>query len=227
MKSILSKNSFNQFSVIKLTGQSCKIELFRDSLKEFIPGRYIRFKRTDKDLTNNFDLKMTCIDGCIKYLNDKRHGFAKVDIKTELPSLPYKITGYTHKNDETTLIEVFDTEGRVGFISRNITDLTLKLYLKDVEDKEKYNYIIPFKKQDFRYIEKDEILEETNGKISQNFTDDIIEYEVRFFVWSVPENIGFKVLPIYREYESLYIGEEKFISYENESWINNFFDGLK
>lgn len=227
MKSILSKNSFNQFSVIKLTGQSCKIELFRDSLKEFIPGRYIKFKRSDKDLSNNFDLKMTCIDGCIKYINDKRHGFAKIDIKTEVPSLPYKITGYTHKNDEKTLIESFDTKGNVGFISRNITDLTLKLYLKDIEDKEKYNYIIHFKKQNFRYIEKDEIIEETGGKVIQKFTDDIIEYEVRFFVWSVPENIGFKVLPIYREDEGLYIGEEKFISYENESWINNFFDGLK
>nr|WP_317357719.1 molecular chaperone [uncultured Tyzzerella sp.] len=227
MKSILSKNSFNKFSVIKLTGQSCKIELFRDSLKEFIPGRYIQFKRTNKDISDNFDLKMTCIDGCIKYLNHKRQGFAKIDITTELPSLPYKITGYTHKNEEKTLIEPFDTEGKVGMISRNITDLTLKLYLKDIEDKEKYNYIIPFKKQDFRYIEKDEILEETNGKVIQKLTDDIIEFEVRFFVWSIPENIGFKVLPIYRENEELYIGEEKFISYENENWMNNFFDGLK
>lgn len=227
MRSIFSKNSFNQFSVIKLTGQSCKIELFRDSLKEFIPGRYIQFKRTNKDLSNNFDLKMTCIDGCIKYLNHKRHGFAKVNITTELPSLPYKITGYTHKNEEKTLIEPFDTEGNVGMISRNITDLTLKLYLKDMENIEKYNYVIPFKKQDFRYIEKDEILEATNGKILQKLTDDIIEFEVRFFVWSIPENIGFKVLPIYREDENLYIGEEKFITYENENWMNNFFDGLK
>ena len=170
---------------------------------------------------------MTCIDGCIKYLNHKRHGFAKVNITTELPSLPYKITGYTHKNEEKTLIEPFDTEGNVGMISRNITDLTLKLYLKDMENIEKYNYVIPFKKQDFRYIEKDEILEATNGKILQKLTDDIIEFEVRFFVWSIPENIGFKVLPIYREDENLYIGEEKFITYENENWMNNFFDGLK
>ena len=30
-----------------------------------------------------------------------------------------------------------------------------------------------------------------------------------------------------REKENLYIGIEKFVNYENESWINNFFDGLK
>ena len=217
----------NKFSIIKLTGQSCKIELFRDSLKEYIPGRYIQFKRTDKDISNNFDLKMTCIDGCIKYLYDKRHGLAKVELKTEVPALPYQIVGYTHRDMEVELIKPFDKDGEVRSISRNITDLTLKLYLKDVENNEKYSYTIPFKKQNFKYIEKDEILNETNGKVKQSLTDDIVEYEVRFFVWSEPENIGFKVVPIYREKENLYIGLEKFINYENESWINNFFDGLK
>ncbi|WP_250277265.1 acetate and sugar kinases/Hsc70/actin family protein [[Clostridium] colinum] len=227
MNTVLSKNKFTDFSVIKLTGQSCKIELFRDSLKEFIPGKYIQFKRTDRDLTNNFELKMTCIDGCVKYLYDKRYGLVKINMETEVPSLPYKITGYTHKNEEITLIKAFDKECNVGMLSRNITDLTLKLYLKDIEDNEKYSYIIQFKKQDFRYIQKEDIIEETKGKITQRLTDDIIEYEVRFFVWSIPEDIGFKVLPIYRENENLYIGIEKFVSYENENWINNFFDGLK
>ena len=217
----------NKFEVIKLTGQSCKIELFRDSLKEFIPGRFIQFKRIDKDISNNFDLKMTCIDGCIKYLYDKRHGFAKVELETKVPALPYQIVGYTHKNTEVELIKAFDIKGEVRSLSRNITDLTLKLYLKDVENNEKYSYTIPFKKQDFKYIEKEQILNVTNGKIRQSLTDDIVEYEVRFFVWSEPENIAFKVVPIYRENENLYIGVEKFVNYENESWINNFFDGLK
>ncbi|MDE6357171.1 MAG: molecular chaperone, partial [Eubacteriales bacterium] len=167
------------------------------------------------------------IDGSIKYLNDKRYGFANVEISTEIPSLPYKITGFTHKKEEITLIKPFDTQGEVGIISRNMTDLTLKLKLKDLEDKEKYNFTIPFKKQEFRKIDKNDIYEETNRKIEQKLTDDIVDYEVRFFVWSVPEKIGFKVLAIYRENEDLHIGEEKFINYENESWLNNFFDGLK
>ncbi len=217
----------NKFSIIKLTGQSCKIELFRDSLKEYIPGRYIQFKRTDKDISNNFDLKMTCVDGCIKYLYDKKYGLAKVELKTEVPALPYQIVGYTHRNTELELIKPFDKDGEVRSISRNITDLTLKLYLKDTENNKKYSYTIAFKKQDFKYIEKDEILNITNGKIKQNLTDDIVESEVRFFVWSEPENIGFKVVPIYREKETLYIGLEKFVNYENETWINNFFDGFK
>lgn len=205
----------NKFEVIKLTGQSCKIELFRDSLKEFIPGRFIQFKRVDKDISNNFDLKMTCIDGCIKYLYDKRHGFVKVELETKVPALPYQIVGYTHKNTEVELIRAFDVNGEVRSLSRNITDLTLKLYLKDVENNEKYSYTILFKKQDFKYIEKEQILNATNGKIRQSLTDDIVEYEVRFFVWSEPENIAFKVVPIYRENENLYIGVEKFVNYEN------------
>ena len=170
---------------------------------------------------------MSCIDGSLKYLKDKKYGLAKVELKTEIPALPYKITGFTHKNQEVTLIEPFDINGNVGMISRNMTDLTLNLKLKDLENREKYNFTIPFKKQEFRSIDKNDIYEKTNRKIEQKFTDDIVDHEVRFFIWSVPEWIGFKVLPIYRENEELYIGEEKFFDYENESWLNNFFDGLK
>lgn len=59
-----------EYSIIKLTGQSCKIDIFRDALKEFVPGRTIQFKRRSGDLTKDFELKMTCVDGALKYLKD-------------------------------------------------------------------------------------------------------------------------------------------------------------
>lgn len=45
-----------EYSIIKLTGQSCKIDIFRDTLKEFVPGETIKFKRKSGDLTDDFEL---------------------------------------------------------------------------------------------------------------------------------------------------------------------------
>ncbi len=40
------------------TGQSCKVELFR----EFIAGKMIQFKRKAGDITGDYELKMDCVD---------------------------------------------------------------------------------------------------------------------------------------------------------------------
>ena len=37
------------YSIIKLTGQSCRIDIFKEALKEFVPGRSIEFKQRKED----------------------------------------------------------------------------------------------------------------------------------------------------------------------------------
>lgn len=36
------------YSIIKLTGQSCRIDVFREALKEFVPGRSIEFRQRQR-----------------------------------------------------------------------------------------------------------------------------------------------------------------------------------
>lgn len=60
MEHMYEDGELEDYSIIKLTGQSCKIDIFRDALKEFVPGKTIQFKRRSSDLTINFELKMTC-----------------------------------------------------------------------------------------------------------------------------------------------------------------------
>ncbi len=121
------------YSLIKLTGQSCKIDLFREALKEFVPGRTIQFGRKGRDLRRESELKMTCVDGAVNYLKDKKYGFADVNIVSREPALPYRITAYTHYGEEVMLIHCLKRNIPSGMISRNMEDLTLKLYLKDLE----------------------------------------------------------------------------------------------
>lgn len=216
-----------EYSIIKLTGQSCKISMFRDALKEFVPGRTIQFKRRSGDLTRDFELKMTCVDGALKYLKDKKYGFADITIHTAEPALPYRITAFTHSGEEVVLIHRLKRNSPSGMISRNMEDLTLKLYLKDMEGRERYQFTCYSSLADFKEKEYEEIQEQYGEHILQADTDDIIEQEVKFFVWARTMDWAFSVVPVYRKDGKLYLGKEEEFYFENDGWVQNFFDGLK
>jgi len=227
MEKMYEEDALEEYSIIKLTGQSCKIGIFRDALKEYVPGKTIQFKRRDGDRTKDFELKMTCVDGALKYLKDKRYGFADINIRTREPALPYCITAKTHNGEEVVLIHCLKRESASGMISRNMEDLTLKLCLKDMEGTERYQYTCESSLTDFREAEYEEIRELYGKHIPQADTDDIVENEVKFFVWAAPMEWAFRVVPIYRGGEKLYLGRGEEFYFENEGWVRNFFDGMK
>src|SRR5262249_22561410 len=55
-----------QYRILKLTGQSCRIDVFREALKEFVPGRSIEFKQRTEDAGKVPDLKLSCLRGAIR-----------------------------------------------------------------------------------------------------------------------------------------------------------------
>lgn len=227
MDEMYEAGELDAYTMIKLTGQSCKIDIFRDALKEFVPGKTIKFKRKSGDLSDDFELKMTCIDGALKYLKDKKYGFADVTVKSRAPQLPYIITAYTHTGKEIVLIHGLKKGKTKGNISRNMDDLTLKLYLKDMDEKIRYNFTYSCTLGEFKPIKYEEIMEIYQKNIPQDETDAIIDREVKFFVWTQPLRWGFLVVPVYRKAEILMLGKEQFFSFENDAWVQNFFDGTK
>lgn len=227
MERMYEEDVLEEYSIIKLTGQSCKIDIFRSALKEFVPGKTIQFKRRSGDLSRDFELKMTCVDGALKYLRDKKYGFADISIQTEEPALPYRITAYTHSGEEVVLIHRLKRNSPSGMISRNMEDLTLKLYLKDLDGKERYQYTCYSSLNDFKEKEYREIQETYGNHIRQADTDDIVEQEVKFFIWARPMDWAFSVVPVYRKDKKLYLGNEQEYYFENDGWVQNFFDGMK
>lgn len=79
----------------KLSGQSCRINLFHDLLKEFIPGRYLRYngnkKDGQKDKNQESQLKLDCIEGSIRYIRDKEEGRFEPVIRTQSSQLFYSV----------------------------------------------------------------------------------------------------------------------------------------
>ncbi|MBR1728030.1 MAG: molecular chaperone, partial [Selenomonadaceae bacterium] len=222
---LYESGELEEFNLIKLSGQSCKIDLFRTALKEFVPGKLIKSKPKMNDLNKN-ELKMSCIDGTLKYLRDKKFGYADIQIKNRLPNLPYILTGFTHTGEEVTLINSAQSKSG-GCLSRNIEDLTLTLYLKDNEFNLRQEVIYSCELDEFEQKTQEEIEEIYSDKIQQSETDTIVNREVKFFIWTEPLDWSFVVVPVYRNDEQLYIGKEEIFNFEDEQWIKNFFDGLK
>ena len=221
---LYKENQLSRFSIVKLTGQSCRISLFRDSLKEYVPGTLIR--QSPAAATDQYQLKLDCLEGAIRYLRDKNLGLAKVNIRYERPALPYILTALTHSGEDVTLIHSLDP-GRVsGAVSRYITASEVELTLRDTAGVEKFRFHISCDPAHFVKVTYQDIEDKYGAHIPQGETDAIGNGEIRYFVWADAGQWGFSLVPVSRRDEDLYLGPQQMRSFENESWMVNFFDGL-
>ena len=168
-----------------------------------------------------------CLNGAVKYLKDKKYGYADIEISNEQPAFPYLVTAVTHTGEERTLIHSLNRTKTWGYIARNMTDLTLQLYLKDTNHRIRHKYNCSFDSSQFQIVEAEDIVEKYGGTIAQDDVDSIVNKELRSFVLADEERWGFLVIPILRKEERLMAGPEQFFLFETESWMTNFFDGTK
>lgn len=224
LEKLYDNDELYDYSFIKLTGQSCRVDIFKDALKEFIPGRIIEVNKSKKEAKEEYELKLACLKGSLKYLYARNFGYADINIESKTPTLPYVLTAYTHTGEQKTLIK--GREINRGFISRFMDRILLKLYLKDSNDNVKYEYNYQFNEDELEKTDA-KTIGEMYPNINQHETDNIENNEIKFFVWEEEDLWGFYVLAILRRDEELYIGKEKFFYFENDKWERNFFDGLK
>lgn len=224
---LYKEDKLKEFSFLKLTGQSCKIDIFRESLKEFIPGIMIQFKRSSRETAGDTDLKMSCVDGALKFMRDKRLGYAQIELCSNKPVLPYTVSTYTHNGREVELVNGFLRDEETRYVSRNLEDVTLHLELKDTDGKVRYHFCFDCEPERFGEVTYEDIQKVHGTHILQKETDDIINQEIRFFAWKRYRDWGYVIVPVCRREDRLYMGGEQFYPFEHEGWVQNFFDGMK
>lgn len=227
MEEMYETDRLNRFSFLKLTGQSCKMDLFKDALKEFVPGRMIQFRKRASQENAEHELKMTCVDGALKYLRDKHYGVVDVKVDVGNAVIPYQVTAFTHDGREVILLNGTGDWKQAGCISRNLEELTLQMYLKDGNGDERYRFRYRCHPEEFAVRTNAEIRRIYGDYIQQKETDSIVNGEVKFFVWARQEEWGYLVVPVYRKGDELYLGKQEFYCFENDSWVNSFYDGMK
>ncbi|UHA76123.1 molecular chaperone [Paenibacillus sp. 481] len=220
--------SLQQFSIIKLTGQSCRIDMFKEALKEFVPGRSIEFRQKAEDGGKVPELKLACLRGVLRYLSAKKAGTIEASITNHAPVVPYSVTAFTHSRQEKILIAHQEKLDQVyGYISRPINVVEMEIYLKDSTDQMLHKYVCTNDMSSYEAVLYEDIVKRFGTKIDQDDTDSITNGEVKFFVFSDEQNWGFYVVPIARQHEQLYLGEKTFFPFENDLSELDFFDGLK
>jgi len=217
-------NELQNYEMIKLTGQSCKSRLFEEALKEYVPG--IRIQKSGQEQKGT-ELKMCCLEGALSYFFNCKLGYMKVSQSYHVGALPYEIMAYTHEGKEKTLVHSLDREDHIGYISRFMVGKQLDIHLLDSSGERLKTYYYECGMNQFERTTQEAINEAYAGTVIQEETDIIQEGEMKFFVWVSRKRWGFNVLPVLREQELLYKGKETFFDFEDDTWEENFFDGIK
>ena len=125
------------------------------------------------------------------------------------------------------MIHSLDRQKIWGFISRNMIDLTLQLYLKDLGGRQRYVYNCICDPDQFKNQRAEDIVAQYEKQIRQDDLDNIVDRELKFFVFADEERWGVIVVPVLRCAGQLQLGPEQFFRFEMEGWVTNFFDGTK
>ncbi|OAB45495.1 molecular chaperone [Paenibacillus glacialis] len=217
----------SDYSIIKLTGQSCRIDVFREALKEFVPGRSIEFKQ--KPVEGRVpDLKLSCVRGAIRYLNARKFGSIEVNISNYSAVIPYTVSAHTHNNQEKELISSLERSNRVlGSISRPFDTAEIEFFLHGNDGGLRQSYLYVNKVKDYRPVTHEEVDKTYPDKIPQDDTDSIVNGETKWFVFADDNHWGFHVLPIARRKDGLHLGRKQIFAFESDLSELDFFDGLK
>ena len=222
------KGELTDYSIIKLTGQSCRIDMFREALKEFVPGRSIEFRQKAEDTGKVPDLKLACLRGAIRYLQARKVGAIEMMMTNHAPVIPYTVHAFTHNRREKVLISSLERLNKVhGSISRpwNVTEI--EFFLSGSESDVCYKYIYLNDANGYQPVMYEDIASRYGDHIPQYETDSIVNGEVKFFVFAEENHWGFHVVPVARRDEQLYLGSQMYFAFETDLSELDFFDGWK
>lgn len=252
LNELLAQKDFkvDSYKYYRLAGQSCKINLFMELLKEFIPGRRLRtssvIKREqgEEEVKGSIRLKLDCIKGSIAYIRDQECGKIKPEMQTDTPKLIYDV--YINKVDVETKILSRENAEQVDYevFSNKATkaELLVKNSFGEIERKIVVNF--SSRKPDkielsklFADIEDKgivtrEALNKLKAKIGAINPRNSDENEYVRIVFAIPSKEGYG-MNIYRIFKGIDKDKEiygwwnpKYENYENES-TKSFFDGKR
>ena len=218
--------SLEEIGGIFLSGQTSKIDIFREVLKEYIPGR-----KAKADTTNSYAKKLWCVTGAAAYQSSKELGQISPDLSFISPIVPYNLTAdiFQGQQNERQLIRSGQFLAEIyAYISRQMTAEKVEFTLKDKDNAILNKYMFRIDTNSYGRMTYEELIDEypmLQGR--QADIDDIADREVRIFVFSASDDWGFNTLEVARSGGHIFCGELRYFPFENEQWEQNFFDGSK
>ncbi len=207
---------------IILSGQSSKIDLFREVMKEYVPGR-----KAKAGGDSGCERKLLCMGGAMAYQQDRRTGRIRTAVSYEPARAPYSVTAedYEAAGRQKTLLAKGTPMGEVyGYLSRPTGTEEIWFHLKDGMEREVSCIPYAIHETGRRETGYGELLLEY-PLIRQEDLDSMQNGELRLFLFGDDENWGFCVLETAREANRLYLKSPGFVPFEPGAWETDFFDG--
>lgn len=241
------KREIDSFDYYKLSGQSCKISMFKELLKEYIPGRKLRpyAQKNDKD-NHSESLKLECLEGCIKFIKDQRGHELEIISNIEKPKIIYnvfidnehgnvkKIFDCANLEPQNTLFEIFSPQANeMSFIVKNKDDAIEKSFIMSLEDHytddsfDSAEKLVDVIMEDYAY-EKEYVTQVVSKMCDK--TDDVNENAKVIFVLPSPDYYGATILLVHRRHSEEGKTQYKLLYSMNVPFENpdkTFFDGKR
>ena len=241
LNDLIGDIDLNQYHNYKLSGQSCKITLFNQLLKEFIPGKRLR-TANGKEKDSSEKLKLDCIKGSIAYIKDKQCGKIKPHIYAEDPKLIYDVV--VKRGEDTKILNHQNGEVTIQYYAQSARTVTFDVYNMQGELEREVNYDIQF--DNGKRIELEELKNEIkeHSILGEKNIDDIInklrdvdtmkvnqqDLAICIFVVPAKDAYGFYVYQILKESKSenkYYIYDVVCENFEKNVSSETFFNGLR
>lgn len=229
LNDLYMEKTLDSYSQIKLSGQSSKINIFMDSLKEFLPGKKIKSGRINSKGNDAVELKLLCLKGAIMYLHALEMSNIEVTLRNETKNIPISVFIRTQNDEDKEMIKQgndWNQRAKKGRITT--AGKVVYMYMRNVDKEisEPYKYIC----ENIKYTETkfEEITRISEGRIHQDDIDNLPADRKYFFVYLNKNRWGFNIVPIYRDSKgNLFKGKEDFCSFEMDILQDSFFDGRK
>lgn len=144
------------YKYYRLAGQSCKISLFMDLLKEFIPGRKLRVNpiaRGEDEPKGSARLKLDCIKGCIAYVRDRECSLIHPEIQAEPSRLIYDVAALKAGREVEPLLLSHASPEEIHFVPVTRDTTHIELIVKNTAGYEERRFTVEFRKSDGKFIE--------------------------------------------------------------------------
>lgn len=247
----LEKETYN-FNY-RLSGQSCKIDLFAQLLKEFIPGRCLRSKGDKKG--DDEQLKLDCLEGSIRYNMDKDEGRFEPVIQSLTPKLLYDLMlvrkDAAHPQAEDIPLLHRNDDGSIGlnvaFFPTTASRSLFQVRKREEPDEIVNSFDFAFNRSDTKDITYDGLFSLIKGDVCDDYYDAIesalrsqlgrtatdSEKHEEYGIFAVPAKDGYGVYLFQvksmnnQGIQKLYLQKGPcYYSFESDS-LMTFFDGKR
>ncbi len=223
------EKKLDDYSQIKLSGQSSKINIFMESLKEFLPGKKIKSGRIHSKGNDAEELKLLCLKGAVMYLHALEKSNIEVELRNDTKNIPISVYIKNENDEDKRMFEQGEDWGQPA-VKRRITNGGKEIYLHmrnvDKEIGEPYKYV--YENVQYKEVKFNDLKKICHDKISQEEIDNLPKNKKYIYVFLDKERWGFNIIPVYTDDKGkIYRGDVEFCSFEMDILQETFFDGRK